>query len=331
MADKRWPMSPVLALLLVALLSGCGRQDQATEATVSVKTRIALILPSASEDLAWSHGMLVGARAAQEELGQERIELTVEEDLPSPIDAAASMEYYAGQGFDLIIAHGSQYRDIVFELAARFPDVSFAYGPGSDTAGNVFAYDPQAQEGGYLLGTLAGLLTRTNKIGLVGTVESEDSVKYVRGFLLGVASANADAQVLIGYTGSFGNTSAAAALASDYADTGADLLTGTALQSQGAVEAAANRGLPWLASDMGKSSGWPEAVMAGQVYHWKEVVAYLAGACAEGIRGGEHVLLTFGNGRLSLSYSDAAQVPDDVRLAVQEKLQAVTDGILVVE
>lgn len=331
MASKRWPTNAVLALLLLAFLSGCGKPEQGTEATVSDKTRIALILPSASEDLAWSHGMLVGARSAQEELGQDRIELAVEEDLPSPIDAAASMEYYAGQGFDLIIAHGSQYKDTVIQLAARFPDVSFAYGPGSDTAGNVFAYDPQAQEGGYLLGTLAGLMTRTNKIGLVGTVESDDSVKYVQGFLLGVASANADAEVLTGYTGSFGNTSAAAALANDYADSGADFLTGTALQSQGAVEAAANRGLPWLASDMGKSSGWPEAVMAGQVYHWKDVVAYLAGACAGGNRGGEHVLLTFGNGRLSLSYADSAQVPDDVRSAVEEKLQAITDGILVVE
>lgn len=331
MAYGRRAAKPALLLILVALLCGCGSSKPADSADKGPTFRIALILPSVREDLAWSEGMYLGVRAAQEELGQDRIEVALEEDLPSPGDAAASMDYYARQGFNLIIAHGSQYRDTVIELAATYPDACFAYGPGSDTTGNVFAYDPQAQQGGYLLGTLAGLMTRSNKIGLVGTVESEESVKYVRGFLLGVKSANADAEVLKGYTGSFGNTAAAVALANQYADNGVDLLTGTALRSKGAVQVAANRGLPWLASDMGQPTGWPEAVVAGQVIRWKEVAVYLCEACTGATKRGGYLPLTFGNGWLSLVYGDVLAIPDDVRSAVQVKLEAIVGGSLVVE
>ena len=321
----------VVCLTLAIVLTGCGSSAPDLPPAPADKMRVALILPSAKEDLAWSRGMVDGLLAAQEERGEDRLEVVIDEDLPSPGDAAASLRYHAEQGVDLIIAHGPQYAETLLELAAAFPDVSFAYGSGSATASNVFAYDAQAQEGGYLLGMLAGLSTRSNKTGGVGLVESQDAARYERGFLKGVEAVNSGVEVLVGYTGSYGSKAAAVQLANSQMDNGADVLTGTALRGQGAVQAAGERGVPWLASDLGASTAWPERVMAAQVYHWKDLVLYLVDARAAGIKGGEHVLLSFGNGWLSLGYSEDPVIAADVQAKLDDALQAITGGSLVVE
>ncbi len=321
----------VVCLLLAAVLTACGGSGLDVSPTSSDTFRIALILPSAKEDLAWSRGMYDGLLAAQEERGEDRLDVVIEEDLPSPGDAAASLRYHAEQGVDLIIAHGPQYGDTLLELAAAFPDVSFAYGSGSDTASNVFAYDPQAQEGGYLLGMLAGLLTHSSKTGLVGLVESHDAARYGQGFAQGVEAVNAGVEVLVDYTGSYGSKAAAVQMANAHMDNGADVLTGTALRGQGAVQAATEREVPWLASDLGASTAWPESVLAAQVYHWKDLVLYLVDTRTGGVKGGEHVLLSFGNGWLSLGYGEGFAVPSDVRAKLDGAVQAITNGSLVVE
>lgn len=331
MARQRRNVGLYAIVLLLPYLMGCGTSEGTAVSSGSERMYVALILPSASDDLAWSHGMLAGIRAAQDELGADAMELAIEEDLPSPGDAAASIGYYAEQGYDLIIAHGPQYREVVLGMAAGFPEVSFAYGPGSELAENVFAYEPQAQEGGYLLGMLAGMMTRTSKIGLVGLVEDESADKYAKGFAQGVHAVDGDAELLVAYTGSYGSIAAAVQIANAHLESGADVLTGSALRDRGAVQAAEEHAVLWLASDMGETTGWPQAVGAAQVYDWQDVVRYLLERRRAGVKGGEDVLLTFGNGRLSLVLADDLSLPEEVRSEVEAAALAISDGSLVVE
>src|SRR5260370_1391410 len=105
----------------------------------------------------------------------------------------AAMRDYASQGYDLVIAHGTQYGDVMFEVAKDFPDVSFAWGTATDagtSAGlkNVFAYEARAEEGGYVNGVMAALLSKSGTLGVVGPIPAGDAKLYIDGFVEGATA-----------------------------------------------------------------------------------------------------------------------------------------------
>ena len=103
----------------------------------------------------------------------------------------------------------------MFEVARDFPETSFAWGTAIDTGEdegleNVFAYEANAQEGGYVNGVIAAMLSEADVLGIVGPVEAGDAKLYIDGFVAGAKSANPYATVNVSYTGSFGDTALAA-------------------------------------------------------------------------------------------------------------------------
>jgi basic membrane protein A len=325
---KKLSVFVIFLLMAAMMLSACGGQAQ------SQKIRIALILPSTVDDLSWSQGMTEGVKAVQAELGEDKVEIAISERLGNPTDAAAAIRQYASQGFDIIIAHGSQYQATLEEIAKEFPKTSFAYGTGFEAHDNIFAYDPQAQEGAYLQGMIAGKLTKSNIIGVVGPIEAGDAIKYNYGFEQGVKAVNPDAEVRIAYTGSFGDIAKASELAKAHIDAGADILSGTAQQTVGAIKACAEKpGVYWLGNDMDQSSIAPNTVLTAQAYDWKNVVMQMVKLRQEGKVGGEHLTLSLSNGGIQIVVNPnlASVIPADVMALVEQAKKDIIDGKLVVE
>jgi basic membrane protein A len=318
----------VLVMILAMLLSACSTQ------TASQKIKIALVLPSTVDDLSWSQGMTEGVKAVQKELGEDKVEVAISERLGNPTDAAAAIRQYASQGYDLIIAHGSQYQSILDEIAKEFPKTSFAYGTGFQAHDNIFAYDPQSQEGAYLQGIIAGKLTKSNIIGIVGPIEAGDAIKYNVGFQQGVKSVNPNADVRVAYTGSFGDIAKASELAKAQIDAGADILTGTAQQTVGAIKACAEKpGIYWLGNDMDQSSIAPDTVLSAQAYDWKNVVMQMIKFRQEGKVGGEHLVLSLANGGIQIVFNQklANVIPADVMALVEQAKKDIIAGKLTIE
>ena len=115
----------------------------ATEAPAAEPFRVAVVMPSATTDLAFGQSMYDALVRVQEEMGAENFEFVYSESMFVVDDAAAAIRDYATQGFDLIIAHGSQYGSSLQEIAPDFPETSFAWGTTVDTFGlpNIFAYE----------------------------------------------------------------------------------------------------------------------------------------------------------------------------------------------
>lgn len=296
------------------------------------KVRLALVIPSTIDDMAWSQSMYKGIKAVQEKLGEEAMEVAVSERLWNAVDAGAAIRDYALQGYNIIIAHGAQYQSLLNEIAPEFPKTTFAYGTGFATeAPNIFAYDPHAQEGAYLLGMIAGLKTKSNIIGIVGPVEAGDAIKFNKGVVLGAKAVNPDADVRIAYTGGFGDLVAAAEIARTHIKAGADILTGSAQQSVGAINVTKEfEGLFWLSTDMDQASLSPETVLAAQVYNFQNVVQSMIDNRAEGVLGGKHLEMSFANGGLSLVYNEglAAELSDDIKASIEEAKSGLVDGSL---
>ncbi len=335
-------MKRVLALILAALtllaFTGCGtntnKSAETTPATKVEKVRIALVLPATVDDLAWGQSMVEGLKVVQKTMGADKVEIATSEKLGSAVDAGAAIRQYATQGYDIILAHGSQYQSVLMDIAKDFPKTTFAYGSGFATAPNIFAYDPQAQDGGYLLGILAAMTTKSGIVGIIGPVESGDAVKYNYGVQQGVAKGKADVKSRIAYTGSFNDIVGAGNLAKTQMSAGADILTGSSQQAVGAMRAVAEtKGNYWLSTDMDQSSIAPDHVLAAQVYRWEKVVTKIIDLRKQGTLGGQHLILSLADGTIELKYNDklADKIPAEAKAAVEQAKADIISGKLKVE
>jgi len=289
--------------------------------------RIALVAPSASNDLAFTQSM-VDAIAT---VGENRsIEVDVTDGTFIVEDAAAAVRGYAEDGYDLVIAHGSQYGGPLQEIAPGYPDVSFAWGTTIDTFGldNVFAYTTQADEGGFVNGTTAAQLTESGVIGVVGPIPVGDAKLYVDGFVAGVAHQDPGVEVNVNYIESFSDVALAAEAAQAHISNGADVLTGTAQMVVGATGVARDAGVSWFGTQANQTALGEEIVVASQVYHWEVALNPILDSIADGTLGGEVFALNLANGGLVMEYNDAYGLPADVRSAADEIVAMLSSGEL---
>lgn len=309
-------------------------EDVSADADVSglEAVRVAVVMPSTITDLAWSQAVYDALLRLQEEAGGDgNFEIAFTENMFNVTDAASAIRDYASDGYDLVIAHGTQYGTSLFEIAPDFPETSFAYGTSVDTGSsqglnNIFAYEARAEEGGFVNGVLAANLTESNVLGVVGPVEAGDAKLYIDGFVAGAKFVNADIQVNVSYTGSFGDTALAAEAANTHLQAGADILTGSAQQVVGAIGIASERGVLWMGTQSDQSPLAPEIVAASQLYDWDGVLSDILQKHQAGEVGGTAYKLTLKNGGLVMDYMDGLDA--DAVASAQAAAGQISDGAL---
>ena len=294
--------------------------------------KIAFVLPSPVTDLAWGQAMYDSLKSVQAEMGGESaMEIAYSDNMFQVADAAAAIRDYAAEGYDLVIAHGTQYGNSMFDVAKDFPETSFAWGTATDTgesAGlkNVFAYEANAQEGGYVNGVIAALLSKSNVLGVVGPVEAGDAKLYIDGFVNGAKATKPDIAVNVSYTGSFGDTALAAEAANTQIAAGADVLTGSAQQVAGAIGVAKDQGIPWMGIQADQSPLAPDVVVATVLYDWRATLLTMITSLQAGEYGGQVLQLTLANGGQRLIYADT--LPAGAVAAAQAAEQGIIDGTI---
>ena len=291
--------------------------------------RIALVMPSTITDLAWSESIYDSLIQLQEAYGEDVIEIAYTENMFNVTDAAAAIRDYADAGYNLVIAHGAQYGSSLFEIAPDFPDTSFAWGTSTnygeeEGVTNVFAYEPLADQGGYVSGVLAAHLTKAGIIGLVGPVDAGDAKLHVDGFVAGVRDTDPDITMNISFTGSFGDTALAAEAANTHIQAGADVLTGSSQQVAGAIGVAKENGVPWLGIQADQSPLAPDVVVATVLYDWRPTLLEMITSQQAGDMGGKVLQLTLENGGQKMIYADS--LPADAVAAAKAAEQGIIDG-----
>jgi basic membrane protein A len=320
--------------LVVVLLSACGGGGGAADDGLF---RVAVIMPSNINDLAFSQSMYDALVAIQEDMGgEEAMELVYSEGMFVVDDAAAAIRDYASQGYDLVIAHGSQYGSSLQEIAPDFPDTSFAHGTTVNTfvdegIDNVFAYDAASDQGGYVNGVIAANLTESNVIGIVGPIETGDAKLYIDGFKAGVEATDPDVEVNVNYIGSFSDVALAAESANTHIAAGADLLSGTAQMVVGAIGVAEEQGVLWLGTQASQTSLAPDIVVANQVYDWTVVLNQMIDQINDGTYGGTAYRITLENEGLVMDYNPDFDLPTDVRSQADAAVQGIIDGSITIE
>ncbi len=329
----------ILTVLLALLLSACvvPTPSQAPAAGEGEPFRVAVIMPSTINDLAFSQSMYSALLAIQEEMGgPEEMELVYSESMFVVDDAAAAIRDYAAEGYDLVIAHGSQYGSSLREIAPDFPETAFAHGTTVDTFAdegieNVFAYEAASHEGGYVNGVMAAMLTDSDVIGVVGPIETGDAKLYVDGFTAGVKATKPDAEVNVNYIGSFSDIALASEAANTHVQAGADALTGTAQMVVGAIGVAEENDVLWFGTQASQTSLAPEIVVANQVYDWSVVLDEIIELISQGTYGGQAFAITLENEGLLMDYNPDFELPSDVKAAAEDAVKGIVDGSITID
>ncbi len=324
----------ILATLLMACASPAAPVETPTTAPTAIPPkafRVAVIMPSSVNDVAFSQSIYDALIRIQNDMGgPENMEFVYSQGMFVIEDATAALRTYASKGYDLVIAHGSQYGPSVQEVAPEFPEVSFAWSNSSTPTNlsNVFDLTASAQEGGYVNGVLAASLTNSKIIGVVGPVEAGESKRYIDGFKAGVTATNPEIQVNVSYIGSFSDVVKGSEVATEFISLGADILTGTGQMVVGPIGKANESKALWFGTQSDQTTVAPNIVVANQVYHWEVVLKDVIAKIQSGILGGESFDINLANGGEVMEYNPGYALPANVKALGDKAIQEIANGTI---
>jgi basic membrane protein A len=222
-----------LSLVLAAgtLLAGCGGADKnegaGEEGGGEGKDNftIAMVTDEGGvDDKSFNQSAWEGIQEYGEENNLEKGEDFNYLQSQSDADYATNLNTLARKNYDLIYGVGFQLQGAVDEIAQQQTEAHFAIVDSVVEQPNVASITFKEHQGSYLVGVVAGLTTKTNKVGFVGGMESDLIKKFEVGFVQGVKAVNPDAKIDIQYAGSFTAADKGKAIASSMYGAGADII-----------------------------------------------------------------------------------------------------------
>lgn len=210
---------PALAAAWLAggLAIGCGAGGNgAPDDTL----RVALLTSGPVSDAGWYAGAYEGLLRIEESLGAR----VSHQQTRSPAEFDEAFFSYGSSGYDLVFAHGFEYQDAALRAGEEFPDMTIVVSSGGRIADNVHSLIFRLEEGSYLAGMMAGGLTRSKVVGMVGGVAIPPAQGTFRAFEAGARAIDPDIEVLEAFIGSWDDVAAAREAATAQLGRGADVL-----------------------------------------------------------------------------------------------------------
>jgi basic membrane protein A len=200
----------VAALLLLPALGGCGKSASTGGASApaggSAPLQVGLVFDVGGRgDKSFNDAAYAGLERARKELGVPFTTLETSEGS----DREAQMRQLAAGPAGIVFGVGFLFSDDVKSLAKEFPNkkfacIDFTVTPGETLPPNLVALKFKEEEGSYLVGALAALLSKTHKVGFVGGMEIPLIRKFQAGFVAGVHAMDPGTGVLVKYAGNTG-------------------------------------------------------------------------------------------------------------------------------
>ena len=323
------PFAWAVALLSLGcwalLAAACGGDDDSRGRSADDPFRVALVAPSARNDLAFTQSMFDSLARLSADYN---IEIEVTDGTFVIEDAAVAIRSYADDGFDMVIAHGSQYGGSVSEIAKDFPDTVFAWGTSRDTFGlsNVYSYSVASEQGGYVNGVLGARLTESGIIGVVGPIEVGDIKAYIDGFVNGAAATDPSVTVNVNYIDSFSDVALAAEAAQAHVDAGADVMTGVSQMTVGATGVANDHGVYWFGAQSNQTPLGEDIVVASVVYSWEFQLSQILDDMLNGELNGRVIVADLANGGLRMVYNPSVLLSVEDRAAADAAEEGIKAG-----
>jgi basic membrane protein A len=244
-------------------------------------------------------------------------------------DRESALRQFAAGSSDLIVGVGFLFSDDIKNVAKEFPNKEFAcidmnVTPGETLASNLVALKFKEEEGSYLVGALAGLLSKTHRVGFLGGMEIPLIKKFEAGYKAGVARVAPETKVLVKYAGTTGQAfkdptkgkELGLALYGDGADIVFHASGSTGL---GLFEAAKEKNGLAIGVDSDQYDSMPGVVLTSMVKR-VDVAVYdtIEQALAGRFPGGQSLVFGLKDSGVGYVYDarNAAQIPSEVKAKV---------------
>jgi basic membrane protein A len=315
-----------ILLLPLLLLVACGGREPTPTDTV----RVALVTPGSITDAAWNAGAYAGLQMLRDSLDVEISHV----EARTPGEQEEAMRSYASQGYDLVFGHGFEFQQPAERVAAEFPNTVFAITSGQRVQGNVVPLIFRFHEATYLLGMLAGGLTRSDKIGFVGGMELPPIVLGYQGWLEGARAINPDVDSRISWLNSFDDAAAGKEAALAMIRLGVDELhhnaDAAALGLFSAVQE--NAGVHAYGANADQASLAPERVVASAVIDLGRAMLLVAREVKEGTFTPRVESFGLASGVIKFTWNQMFKdtIPLALHAQIVQAVDAIVDGDLIV-
>ncbi|WDR05040.1 BMP family ABC transporter substrate-binding protein [Devosia rhodophyticola] len=164
--------------------------------------KVGFVLIGTPDDNGWNHGHDMGREAMEEALGS-KVTSTVVTNVAEGPDSERVFRELAQQGHKLIFGTSFGFGDYMLKVAKEFPDVKFEWATGNATSPNLSTYNAKFHEGRAVLGTIAGMMTETNKLAYIGSIPIPEVRMGINSFALAARKVNPDVSVKVVYIDSW--------------------------------------------------------------------------------------------------------------------------------
>lgn len=332
-----------VAIGVVALVIGACGDDSGGSSSSSASSgsgdkkkdyQIAIMSVGSENDRSWANANFDGAKAGAKKYGAK---LTVVPNLGTPEQYLQQGAAFARKGYNMVLLQHGAMTQPAQQLAKQFPKTEFGivWDPTDKEKAslppNLFTWDPRQQDGGFLAGALAGLISKTGTVGGVSGAPFPLITRQLEAFDLGARCANPNIKVLQKYTGdvTFADAklagSAATALIGDGADVVFTALDGAA---NGVYQAARKKdGTYVIAQYFDQASKAPDVILTSVLQNLQGINEDLVKKGVEGkLDPGGHYEYTLGNKDVG-TLAPFGQLDSAVSADQKAKLKAIEKKI----
>ncbi|OIJ21426.1 BMP family ABC transporter substrate-binding protein [Anaerobacillus alkalidiazotrophicus] len=331
MKKRKFSIIMSLTLAVGTLLTACGQGAEPADFSVKMVTDVGGVDDKSFNESAWE-----GLQKFESEFGVEVGYL----QSGDAADYQPNLNRLVREGNDLVFAIGFLMGDDVKAVAEQQQDARLAIvdmvveGDDGNLMENVANITFKEHEGSFLVGVIAGLQTKTNKVGFLGGVDGFLIKKFESGFKAGVKAVNPDAEIIVQYAESFNDASRGQAIADTIYAQGADIIyhaaggTGNGLFTEAKERKRAGEDVWAIGVDKDQhDEGLPENVtLTSMVKRVDQAVYFVSERTMNGEYPGGQIV-EFGLEEEGVGIAPTTENVDEESLqAVEEWKQKILDG-----
>ncbi|VTU20849.1 BMP family ABC transporter substrate-binding protein [Variovorax sp. RA8] len=326
-----------LTAVASAALIGCGKKEEApapAPAAPAPAPSAAAPAPAAPLNVAfayvgpvgdggWSFAHDNGRKAIEKEFGG-KIKTTFVESVPESADAERVFRDMVSQGNKLIFGTTFGYMEPMLKVANDHKDVKFEHATGYKTAENMRTYDSRTYEGAYMAGIIAGSMTKSNTLGVVGSVPIPEVLRNINSFTMGAQSVNPKITTKVVWVNEWFSPPKETEAATALINGGADVLFQNT-DSPAVLKTAQEKGKRAFGWDSDMTAYGPKAHLASAIINWTPYYTKAVQDALDGKWATGQTWWGVKEGAIDI-VSIAEDVPAEAKAKVEEVKKGLKDG-----
>ena len=313
------------SFVLGTAATGLGLASGLRPALAQEPLKVGFVYVGPATDNGWTYRHDVG-RKAVEAAYPGKVTTNFVENVPEGPDAERVIRQLASTGHGLIFTTSFGFMNPTLRVARQFPNVKFEHCTGYQTTPNVAVYNARFYEGRAVIGTIAGHMSKTGRIGYIGSFPIPEVVMGINAFTLAAQKVNPDIKTVVVWVNSWHDPGKERDAANTLLDQGCDILS-QHTDSAAPLQAAEQRGMFGFGQAADQSAFAPKGQLTAIIDNWSPYYIERTGAVLDGSWQTHSIWHGLKEGMVEMA-PYGPSVPDDVKAEAEKVREAIIAGTL---